>query len=188
MNAKEFQNYLDSLKESTTTRGHSSGVAAEVTANILNTPDFQMPSYKEDGKGSVETTTTTPIADFRDATASVVGKAMGLDRAETAALSGKLDFTKSYGEAFNNAADAAEAAYLSTGRAKVKPQIGDDISRVSVRLETVPEKVEETTKIVQKADGTYESVPTGNVVTTKEHRIVKAKNTTRAWMKDIKKK
>ena len=170
MNAIEFQNYLDSLKESTTTRGHSSGVAAEVTANILNTPDFQMPTYKEDGKGSVETTTTTPIADFRDATASVVGKAMGLDRAETAALAGKLDFTKSYGEAFNNAADAAEAAYLSTGRAKVKPQIGDD------------------TKIVQKADGTYESVPTGNVVTTKEHRIVKAKNTTRAWMKDIKKK
>ena len=32
MNAKEFQSYLDSLKESTTTRGHSSGVAAEVTA------------------------------------------------------------------------------------------------------------------------------------------------------------
>ena len=56
MNSIEFQKYLDSLKESTTTRGHSSGVAAEVTANILNTPDFQMPAYKEDGKGSVETT------------------------------------------------------------------------------------------------------------------------------------
>lgn len=188
MNSREFDKYLDEVRKGTESRGYSAGVAAEVTANILNTPDFEMPSYKEDGKGGVETTTTKPIQDFRDATATVVGKALSLDRAETAALSGKLNFGKSYGEAFNAAADAAEAAYMSTGRARVKPQIGEDISRVSIRLEEVDEKTEETSKIVQGPDGKYSSVPTGNEVTTKAHRIVRAKNTTRPWMKEIKKK
>lgn len=187
MKKNEFSAWLDDVAAKTETRGHSNGVAAEVTANLLNTPDFEMPSYKE-GANGVETTYSTPIADFRDATAAAAGKALGLDKAETAALSGKLDFGKSYGEAFNAAADAAEACYLSTGRAKNKPQIGEDVSRVSIRLEKVDSKTEETTKIVQDESGKYVSVPTGNVVTTKEHRIVKAKNTTRSWMKDIKKK
>ncbi len=186
MKKSEFKSWLDDVAAKTETRGHSNGVAAEVTANMLNTPDFEMPVYKE-GANGVETTYSTPVADFRDATAAAAGKALGLDKAETAALSSKLDFGKSYGEAFNAAADAAEACYLSTGRAKIKPQLGEDISRVSIRLEKVDEKTEETTKIVQDGDK-YVSVPTGNIVTTKEHRIVKAKNTTRSWMKDIKKK
>ena len=187
MEKKAFDAWLSDLAAKTETRGYSSGVAAEVTSNILNTPDFEMPVYKE-GKDGVETVMTHPIADFRDATASAAGKALGLDRAETAALSSKLEFGRSYGEAFNAAADAAEAAYMSTGRAKVKPQIGEDVSRVSIRLESVDEKTEETSKIVQNADGKYESVPTGNLVTTRKHRIVKAKNVTRPWLKEIKKK
>lgn len=187
MKKAEFESWLADVAAKTETRGYSAGVASEVTTNLLNTPEFEMPSYKEGADGGVVTTYTNPISEFRDATAAAAGKALGLDKAETAALSGKLDFTRSYGEAFNAAADAAEACYLSTGRAKVKPQIGDDISRVSIRLEKVDGKTEETSKIVE-VDGKYSSVPTGNVVTTKEHRIVKAKNTTRSWLKDVQKK
>lgn len=186
MKISEFNEKIEELKKGES-RGYSAAVASEVTANLLNTPDFEMPSYSQGEDGKAVVTTTTPVKNFRNATAGVVSKALGLDKAETAALADKMEFGKSYGEAFNNAADAAEAVYLSTGRARVKPQIGDDVTRVSIRLEAIPEKTEETSKIVNEG-GQYKSVPTGNIVTTKEHRAAKVKNSVRPWQKDIRSK
>lgn len=181
---KELDAYLAAerrkTKESGST-GHSTGKAAEVTAAVLNTPDAEFAAYKPDDKGGMTAVRTTPVRDFRDTTAAVVGKALGLDKAEQGRLADSMEFSVGYGRAFNAAADMAEAAYLSTGRAKAKPQIGADVSRITIRLEKVPADAKPTSKIVKKADGTYESVPTGMIVETAEHRVLKAKNTTRPW-------
>lgn len=190
MDSKEFNAYLKNVQEETKiigSIGNSTGLAADISAKLLNTPTYEFESYKDDGKGGVTAIKATPIKDFRDATAAVAAKAIGLDRTETAAMSDKLEFPQSYGASFNAAADATEAAYLSTGRSKVKPQIGKDVARVTLRLEDVPEHTERT-KMIQKnpSTGTYESVPTGKEVTTKKHGVVKVKNVVRPWMKTSK--
>ena len=164
--------------------GNSTGLAAEITAAVLNTPDAELPRYTSDGKGGYTVSRTTPVKDFRDATAAAAAKVLGLDRQETAKLADGIKFNAAYGRTFNETAALTEAAYLSTGRALNKPQLGPDVSRASIRLKKVEAKSEATTKIVKdEATGTYKSVPTGQIGHTAEHKVLVARSVTREWAK-----
>ena len=190
MKKSEFGEYLGGVREAVKTtgsNGNSGAVATEITTKLLNTPEFEMPSYKENAKGGFDTIPSLPVKEFRAQVANASAKALGMDRADADALSDKLEFTQAFGASFNAAADAAEACYLSTGRTKNKPQLSGDVSRVSMRIGTVAAKTEDTKKIVQDPKTKkYESVPTGKRVTTKEHQVMKLKNSTMPWMKTSK--
>lgn len=181
----KFNAWYTAIKEKATSgsTGNSDSLAAEITTQVLNTPDLTLPSYRDGKDGAYERTETKPVAAFREGLAGMAGKTLGLDRAETKKLADEMVFTDKVSRAFNDAAALSEAHYLDTGRSRVKPQLDPNVSRATIKLDTVPAKTDETKKIEKQADGSYASVPTGKKVTTAEHKALKVKNTTRSWLK-----
>lgn len=169
--------------------GNSRGILCDIATGILNCPDYEMPNFKVGKDGSAEKFMTQPAKEFRTQTANVVSKTLGLDKADTQRLEDEMEFTPKFAGAMVDVTDAITGEYLSTGRAKLMPTMAEDQARMMISIVTAPEKTSETSKIVKnEAKGIYESVPTGKIVTTKEHQVLKVKNGTRPWQKITKDK
>ena len=174
----------DETKKANTT-GNSYGLQKEITKQVLNCPDYIQKNYKENGETAVAEE-TKPVQALRDELAKTAGRTLGLDKADVAKLSAEMEFSQNAAQAFNQVSDLATMKYLETGHKKTMPAIDPDMARMGIYLYDVPSDTKATTKIVEDGNGGHKVVPTGKVVTTAEHTVMKTKNGVRPWQKTAK--
>ena len=168
-----------SAKDKNSTRFSKSDFVNSTTA-LLNSDDYEESNYVKNGNDATEVK-VRPAHKFREALKPVL-KQMGIDNAELDRIH-DVQFPKAAGEAMYDLTASAIRGYMDTGRAFVFPMMSKDETQMSIASADVKEKTVETRVIQQKADGGYESVPTGKSATTKKHRAIKASNKVPPWLK-----
>ena len=151
----------------------------QMTQTLLNTPEQEVKNYIKDSK---EPITTKPVERYRESLKSVV-KQFGVDSAELDKMK-DVQFNKEHAEALNEVAAVVIKDYTSTGRKYIFPITEADESEMSIAQVEKAEKEVETSKIQQKEDGTYESVPTGKKKKTFKHKEMKVSNKIPAWLQE----
>lgn len=156
---------------------HSKGDFTQLTHTLLNTPEQEVTTYIKDVNDPV---VTKPVKEYRDSLKPVL-KQFGVDAAELDKIQ-DVKFDKNAAEAFNNLATQVVKDYTATGRKLILPINSTDESQMEIRQEMKKETETETKKLVQKEDGSYESVPTGKRKKTKAHKELKVSNKVPAWL------
>lgn len=151
----------------------------QMTQTLLNTPEQEVKNYIKD---SNEPIATKPVERYRESLKSVV-KQFGVDSAELDKMK-DVQFNKEHAEALNEVAAVVIKDYTSTGRKYIFPITEADESEMSIAQVEKLEKEVETTKIQQKEDGTYETVPTGKKKKTFKHKEMKVSNKIPAWLQE----
>lgn len=155
---------------------HSKSDLTLMTQTLLNTPEQEVPVYIKD-----ETPVTSkPVERYRESLKSVV-KQFGVDNAELDKVN-DITFSKDHAEALMDVATTSMKDYIGTGRKMIFPVTSPDESQMEISIVDKNEKTEETRKLVQKEDGSYESVPTGKKKTTKAHKEMKVSNKIPSWL------
>ena len=156
---------------------YSKSDLTQLTHTLINTPDQEVPVYMKDSEDPV---ITKPVEKYRDSLKPTL-KQMGIDAAELDKIH-DVTFSKDHAEAINDLAAVIVKDYTGTGRKMILPINGKDESQMEIYQETRKEKVEDTKKLVQKEDGTYEQVPTGKRRKTKAHKDMKVSNKVPYWL------
>lgn len=174
----------DILKETITAKvkeaggsRHSKGDFTQMTHTLLNTPDQEVTTYIKDVNDPV---VTKPVQAYRESLKPVL-KQFGVDNAELDKIQ-QVKFDKNAAEAFNDLATQVVKDYTGTGRKLILPINSTDEAQMEIRQETKKETNNETKKLVQKPDGSYESVPTGKKKKTKAHKELKVSNKVPGWL------
>lgn len=155
---------------------HSKSDLVLMTQSLLNTPDHEVKTYIKDGTAA----TSKPVERYRESLKNVV-KQFGVDKAELDKVK-DITFDKEHADALMDVATTSMKDYIGTGRKMIFPVTAADESQMEISMVERPEKTEETRKLIQKDDGTYESVPTGKKKTTKKHKEMKVSNKVPSWL------
>lgn len=166
----------DAVKKSGGHR-HSRSDYNNLTEALLNSPDQEVSVYVKDGDNPV---TTKPVEAYRNSLKPVL-KQFGVDDAELGKIQ-EVQFSKNHAEAFNDLAAVAMKGYLDTGRRLVLPVTGPKESQLDLVKVDRDKTSEETKKIVQNEDGSYDQVPTGKRKTKEAHSEIKASNKLPGWL------
>ena len=158
---------------------YSKSDLTHMTHVLLNTPEQEVTTYMKDVKDPV---ITKPVERYRESLKPVM-KQMGIDGPELDKVQ-KVTFDKAHAEAVNDLAMTIVKDYTGTGRKMILPVTSKDESQMEITQVVKPEKIEDTKKLVQKEDGTYEQVPTGKRKKTSEHREMKVSNKVPGWLID----
>lgn len=151
-----------------------------LTLALLNDTEYAAPVVVTEADKPV-TKTTNPSKRYRDSLKPML-KEFGIDKNELDKVQ-EVSFGKEHAAALMELAMTVQKDYLTAGRKLMLPMTAEDESKMYVSIDTVPEKVEATRKIVETAPGKYESVPTGRTVRTTEHAVIKSANRVPAWLK-----
>lgn len=175
---KEYsvKKYLKEQKEaSKNSRAASKKVDIDLAHQELNDIDYEFVEFKVKNSELVEER-SNPVKDLRQGIATSLKNAGIIDTADIEKVVNDTEFTKSTAEAFATSAKMHVRNAIETGRFyQIEP--GDKKSSKTVLYsKKIDKKDVETSKIVKKADGTYESVPTGDTVRTDAHNEVGVKN------------
>ena len=176
---KELKDAMAKKVQAAGSSRYSKGDHIALTHSLLNTPDYEVDVYIKDGD-KYETTKTTPVKNYRESLKPVIAQ-FGVDKAELDKIH-TVEFPKGHAEAFNDLAEVAMKDYISTGRKLIFPVNSEDESQLELSQFEVPEKIEDTSKLVEESPGNYKRVPTGDRKTTKKHTAYKAANKVPAWL------
>ena len=159
--------------------GNSRKDLNNIAQTMLNEADYEIGYYSADSEGKPVETKHAHVKAFREATADNVASARNLDRDDRDRVR-DMPISRKMAETLVDVAIDTEMAYLDTGRKLALPTVNKDAARSGIQMTKIPEKIKETSKIV---DG--KMVPTGNRVTTHEHDQLKVKNTVYPWQKKV---
>lgn len=154
---------------------------------MLNSPDHEVPVYtKKNVKadGSPVPVMKNPSQRLRESLKPTL-RHMGLDKADTLKMD-TVEFSKEQAAAMMDAATFVIKDYLSSGRRFVFPITKTDEAQMSLRMDDVEEKVTKPNRFVQDENGRSIPQPTGKVVTTKAHNVLKARNAVPFWLRETK--
>lgn len=157
--------------------GNSRKDLMNIAKSMFNDSEYHAKYYSADSEGKPEEKEQDTVSAFRDATADNVANALNLDKDDRDRVR-NMNIGNKMAEAVMDVAMNVQAEYLSTGRKMNIPTVDKNATKVGIQMVSVPEKVKDTTKIV---DGKV--VPTGKRVTTFEHNQIKVKNTVYPWQK-----
>lgn len=155
---------------------HSKSDLTLMTQTLLNTPEQEVPVYIKDS----DPVMSKPVERYRESLKGVV-KQFGVDNAELDKVK-DINFSKEHAEALMDVATTSMKDYIGTGRKMIFPVTSANESQMEISLVDKAKKTEETRKLVQKDDGTYESVPTGKKKTTEAHKEMKVSNKVPSWL------
>lgn len=161
--------------------------ASDLTAmcqGLLNSPEHQIPTYAKknvDAKGQPIPVMKQPGKRYRDSLKPTL-RQMGIDKAEVDKID-TIPMSKEQAAAIVDVATHVIKDYVDLGRRFVFPVTSTDEAQMSLRVESVDEKVVKPNRFVKDADGRSIPQPTGKTVTTKAHNIMKAKNSVPFWLK-----
>ena len=175
---KEYsvKKFLKEQKEaSKNSRAASKKVDIDLAHQELNDVDYEFVEFKIKNSELVEEK-TKPISELRKGIATSLKNAGVIDTADIEKVINDTEFNKATAEAFAQSAKMHVRNSIETGRFyNIEP--GDKKSSKTVLYsKKIDKKDVETSKIVKKADGTYESVPTGDTVRTDTHNEIGVKN------------
>lgn len=155
---------------------------------LINSPEHVITTYDravKEADGTPLTLDVRPGQRYRDALKPVL-RSMGIDKADISKID-EIPFTKEHGAAILDVATHAIKDYATAGRRFSFPITHPDESQMSLTVVTVPERTTQPNKFQTNEDGTTVIVPTGETMTTKEHKALKAVNRNPAWLKTYKK-
>lgn len=177
--ATEYENLKKEITDKVKAAGgsrHSKSDLVLMTQTLLNTPEQEVNVYIKDGTP----VSTKPVERYRESLKNVV-KQFGVDKAELDKVK-DIKFDKEHADALMDVANTSMKDYIGTGRKMVFPITAPDETQMEISMVEKAEKSEETRKLVQKEDGSYESVPTGKKKTTKKHKEMKVSNKVPSWL------
>ncbi len=182
--AKEtrYEKLCKELKENTKATAYSKGALQSMANTYMNDLEHTSKTYKAADDDKFEVIERTPAKDFREGMKTVVKKTFGVDSAEL----GKLDeaeLPKALTNAMIDCIQDVEVDYMRTGKKLKYPITSDKDTAMSISLRDVEEKTVATKKNVQKEDGTWEQVPTGDTYKYEAHTELKSSNKIPAWLK-----
>ena len=162
----------------------SSDLTAMMQA-MLNSPDHEVSVYAK--KNMKPDGTPTPVMKnpsqrLRDSLKPTL-RHMGLDKADVLKMD-TVEFSKEQAAAMMDAATFVIKDYLDAGRRFVFPITRTDETQMSLRMDHVDEKVTKPNRFVVGNDGKSVPQPTGKVVTTKAHTVMKARNSVPFWLRE----
>lgn len=186
---ESFRKLIDEKKAEVAakkTTAHSYSDRRDITKALLNCPEYEGKNYRADENNNPVADITYPVKEFRSVLAKEVGRAAGLDKEDAENLANNIEFSGNFAKAFNDVSDYAASESLSTGRALKYPKTNPKCGDFKILMYEVPEKTEDTMKIVADENGGHKQVPTGNTVTTEAHFVLKSKNRPAPWQKTVK--
>ena len=158
-----------------------------MTQELINTPEHEVDVYAKNGDKEPTIITTNPVKNYRDSLKPIL-KNFGVDSAEAEKID-TMPFGKKHAEAICDLATCMVKDYTATGRKLNLPITSKTDAQMSITQDRVKTRTTETNKIVKdEATGKFSTVPTGNIVTTKEHSVMKAGNAVPYWLKETKSK
>lgn len=175
---KEYsvKKFLKEQKEaSKNSRAASKKVDIDLAHQELNDVDYEYVEFKIKNSELVEEK-SNPVKDLRKGIATSLKNAGVIDTADIEKVVNDTELNKATAEAFAASAKMHVRNAIETGRFyNIEP--GDKKSSKTVLYsKKIDKKDVETSKIVKKTDGTYESVPTGDTVRTDTHNEIGVKN------------
>lgn len=178
----DVKNFLkEAKKQSEASRASSKKLEIELAREELNDTDFEFVEFKTKNNELVEQK-SKPVEDFRRGLAVSLKDAGMFDAAEIDKAV-DAEFNKATAEAFNNVARMHVRNILSTGRFYTIEPGDKHTSRAILGTKEVDEKVVDTTKPIQKPDGTWVTELTGDRVKTEKHTELGVRNKTGSHIK-----
>lgn len=162
---------------------YSKSSLVDLASEMLNAKDCVIPVYSKKGD-SYTVTEMTPGLDVRNFVVIPALKSFGVDKAELPKLA-DFQFPRSSAEAMANFGVLMVKEYISLkgmGRKLTLPMTSLEDTAATIGMVEVPEKTENTNKIV-KDGADYVVQPTGKAVTTKKHDKLIGKNKCQPWHK-----
>ena len=178
----DVKNFLkEAKKQSEASRASSRKVDTELAHQELNDTDFEFVEFKTKNNELVETK-TKPIEELRRGIATSLKSAGVIDTADIDKVI-DTEFNKATAEAFANASRMHVRNALETGRFYTIEPGDKHTSRAILGTKEVDEKVVDTTKPIQKPDGTWVTELTGDRVKTEKHTELGVRNKTGSHIK-----
>lgn len=180
--------YATFMKNMESQRGgnYSKSSLVDLSAAMINEPDCVVTVYTKKGD-TYAATEMTPGLDVRNHVIAPALKSFGVDKAELPKLA-TLQISRTGAEALANFGVLLVKEYISLkgmGRKLTLPMTSLEDTAATIGMQEVPEKVENTNKIVKDGKD-YVVQPTGKEVTTKKHDKLVGKNKCQPWQKSSK--
>lgn len=176
-----YEKLCKELKESTNATAYSKTALQSMANTYMNDLEHVSKTFKPTGE-SYEVIERVPAKEFRDSMKSVVKKTFGVDNEELNKLD-EAELPKSMTNAMIDCVQDVEVDYMRTGKKLKYPITSEKDTSMSIALRAVDEKTVATKKNVQKDDGTWEQVPTGDTYKYEAHTEIKSSNKLPAWLK-----
>lgn len=181
-----FKKAVEEAAKTNSSSAYSKSAYDALSNELLNDPDFELTSVTRSAKdpNGYEITSSKPVADFRAGLAKTAKEEFGIDTAEAEKLK-TCTFNKQTCSAFATLSGVAVKGYMETGKTFQLPLTNVNEARSGFFMKEIPEKVEDTMKMVESAPGKWERVPTGKTIKTKKHNEVRVKNSAAySWIKN----
>lgn len=181
--AKEtsYEKLCKELKEANKATAYSKTALQQLGNSYMNDLEHVTKTYKATDD-SYEVIERQPAKEFRQSMKTVVKKTFGVDAAELDKLD-EAELPKAMTNAMIDCVQDVEMDYMRTGKKLKYPITSDSDTAMSISLRDVDEKVVSTKKNVQKDDGTWEQVPTGDTYRYGKHTEIKSSNKIPSWLK-----
>ena len=187
MAKSKYESYKEEMKKKVQAAGgcrYSKDDLRDMANQLINDTEYEMTRYIKDVNAPVNVNLSQK---YRDSLKPTL-KQLGLDAAEVERIN-DVQFSKDHAEAVTELGVQIVKDYIDVGRKMIFPINAQDESQMEICVGIKDETVEDTMKIVKTVDvdgnETYERVPTGKRVTTKQHREIKASNKKPGWLQDI---